>query len=220
MTLELHGFAQSTCVKRVQITLQELDVPYKFVTVDWAKGETKTPEWLEKQPFGQVPYLVDGEFILFESRAIARYIAAKYQKPGGKVLLPSVSDVERWAKFEQAASIEVADFDPYVSGYNIEKIFKPAVGVAGDDTVASTHFENMSKKLDGYERILTKTKWLAGDEITLADLFHLPHATLLPQDDTNPLLDPKRPHVFNWWKELTALPSWQAVRWDATSTTH
>jgi len=118
--------------------------------------------------------------------------------------------------FEQVASIEVSDFDPYASGWAIEKIFKPARGLQSDDTAAVTYLDTLRTKLDGCERILTKTKWLAGDDITLADIFHLPYGTLLPQDDTNPLLDPKRPHVFNWWKELIALPSWKAVRWDST----
>jgi glutathione S-transferase len=39
----------------------------------------------------------------------------------------------------------------------------------------------LGKKLDVYEQILSKQKYLAGDEVTLADLFHLPYAELLPK---------------------------------------
>jgi glutathione S-transferase len=45
------------------------DVPLVNVT-DFS--EVKTPQWLEKQPFGQMPYLEDGDFVVFESRAIAK----------------------------------------------------------------------------------------------------------------------------------------------------
>jgi glutathione S-transferase len=50
------------------------------------QGEHKSPAFLEKQPFGQVPYLDDDGFILFESRAMARYIAMKY---GNGQFIPS-----------------------------------------------------------------------------------------------------------------------------------
>jgi len=208
MVLELHGVAKSTCTRRVLTVLKELDVPYKLITVDWSAGETQTPSYLQNQPFGQVPYLVDGDFVLFESRAIARYIAAKHQKE--KILFPPSSDVQKWAIFEQASSVEMADFDPSASGYAVEKVFKPLRGLKGDDAVAAAHLETLSKKLDGYERILSKHKYLAGDELTIADLFHLPYGSMLPEG-LNPLLDEKRPHVFKWWKELTALPSWKAA---------
>lgn len=74
-------------------------------------------------PFPQI----DGEFELFESRAIARYIVAKY---GNGKLLPfavpgDAASIERAAKFEQAASIESANFDPFASAITKEKIFKP-----------------------------------------------------------------------------------------------
>lgn len=48
----------STCVRRVAVVLREKDVPYELVPVDLMKGEHKSPAFLEKQPFGQVPYIV------------------------------------------------------------------------------------------------------------------------------------------------------------------
>lgn len=59
-------------------------------------------------------------FQLFESRAISRYLAEKY---GNGKLLPT--DLKGKALFEQAASIEQAQFDPYASGLSVEKVFKP-----------------------------------------------------------------------------------------------
>lgn len=124
MVLKLHGIAQSTCTRRVATILKEKNVPYELVPVDFAKGEHKSAEYLKKQPFGQVPYLDDDGFIVFESRAIGRYIAAKYRDQGTP-LLPDPSDLKATALFEQAASIETSDFDPYASGIAAEKVFKP-----------------------------------------------------------------------------------------------
>jgi hypothetical protein len=58
MVLTLYGNPQSTCTKRVATVFQEKQVPFKFVSIDFAKGEHKAPEFVAKQPFGQVPYLV------------------------------------------------------------------------------------------------------------------------------------------------------------------
>lgn len=57
MVLKLYGSAVSTCTRRVAVVLKEKEVPYEFIPVDFTKGENKTPEYLSKQPFGQVPYI-------------------------------------------------------------------------------------------------------------------------------------------------------------------
>ena len=93
MVLTLVGFAASTCTRRVKTVLEEKGVPYEFKVVDGSKGEHKTEAFLQKQPFGQVPYIDDDGFILYESRAIARYIAAKYRNQGTP-LIPDPSDLK------------------------------------------------------------------------------------------------------------------------------
>jgi len=58
MVLKLFGSAMSTCTRRVGIVLHEKQIPFEFHSIDFAKAEHKSPEYIEKQPFGQVPYLV------------------------------------------------------------------------------------------------------------------------------------------------------------------
>ena len=72
----------------------------------------------------------DGNFIIYESRAISRYIAAKYASRGTSGLIPHPSNLQAWAKFEEAASIEQNNFDPFASGIASEKVFKPYVTFA------------------------------------------------------------------------------------------
>ena len=73
MVLKLYGNPISTCTKRVAVVLHEKRVPFEFVVVDLMKNEQKAPAFVARQPFGKVPYIDDGGFVLFESRAIARY---------------------------------------------------------------------------------------------------------------------------------------------------
>ena len=58
MVLKLFGDPLSTCTLSVAIVFHEKQVPFEFHSIDFAKGEHKSPEYLRKQPFGQVPYLV------------------------------------------------------------------------------------------------------------------------------------------------------------------
>ena len=60
MVLTLYGHPLATCTQRVATVLLEKQVPFKFVVVDITTGEHKSPAYLEKQPFGQVPYIVSG----------------------------------------------------------------------------------------------------------------------------------------------------------------
>lgn len=69
------GHPHSTCTARVLLTLAEKKhEDFELYTVNFAELENKSPGYLLKQPFGQIPVLEHGDFVLYESRAIARYI--------------------------------------------------------------------------------------------------------------------------------------------------
>jgi glutathione S-transferase len=55
----------------------ELGIPYQAVSVDFSKGEHRSEQYLRINPMGQVPALVDGDFTLAESMAIASYLIDK-----------------------------------------------------------------------------------------------------------------------------------------------
>lgn len=207
MVLTLYGNPQSTCTKRVAVVLHEKQVPFKFVAIDFAKGEHKSPAFLEKQPFGQVPYLDDDGHILYESRAIARYIAEKYADQGTP-LIPT--DLKAKSLFEQAASSEQSNFDFFASQAAYENLFKPYRGLTPNKERFDELIAGFEPKLDVYDKILSKQKYVAGDEITLADLFHIPYAVLLPVAGSNAI--EARPNVARWLKDLTDRPSWQAIK--------
>jgi glutathione S-transferase len=209
MAITLYASPVSTCSKRVAQILHEKKVPFTFVPIDLGKGDHKKPEFLAKQPFGQVPYLDDDGFTVFESRAIARYIAAKFADQGTP-LIPT--NLQAIAKFEQAASIETSNFDAYASRAVFEGVFKKHIVGAANEEGAKDWVNQLSPKLDVYEKLLSKQKYLAGDELTLIDLFHLPYGSMLPLLGHDSLDNPARPHVAKWFKELQERPSWLAVK--------
>lgn len=207
MVFKLYGVAFSTCTKRVAIVLHEKNVPFQFHPIDFASGQHKSPEFLKYQPFGQVPYIDDDGFVLYESRAICRYIAEKYAGQG-TALIPT--ELKAKAIFEQAASVEKDNFDALAAKALYEKLVKPMHGLKTNQETFDELIGNLDKRLDVYDQILSKQKYVAGEEVTLADLFHIPCGARLPAAGSN-ILDTK-PNVARWWKDISSRPSWIAVK--------
>ncbi|KAG6820933.1 hypothetical protein H0H93_009169 [Arthromyces matolae] len=208
MVLKLYGYPVSTSTQRVAIVLIEKQVPFELVVVDLNKGEHKTPAHLEKQPFGQIPYIDDDGFILYESRAICRYIAIKYATQGTK-LLPT-GGLKEIAIFEQAASSEESDFDAIVGPAIFENVYKNFLGETPDPKIFKELINKLDGKLEAYDKILSKQKYLTGDEVTLADLYHISNGVMLSQAGSDIIYS--KPNVARWFKELTSRPSWEAVK--------
>jgi hypothetical protein len=95
---------------------------------------------------------------MYESRAIGRYLTTL---GSGPELIPT--EPKARAKFEQAASVEYAQFDPIASGIIFEKIIKQYIGLTTNEEHAKALITQLETKLDGYEAILSKQKYLAGD---------------------------------------------------------
>ena len=101
MVLKLHGVARSTCTQRVLTVLHEKGITdFELITVDFQKAEHKKEPHLSLQPFGKIPVLDDDGFILFESRAICKYLAEKYENQGTP-LIPKRGDLKAYGLFEQ-----------------------------------------------------------------------------------------------------------------------
>ncbi|KAF5349755.1 hypothetical protein D9758_010192 [Tetrapyrgos nigripes] len=211
MVLKLYGSPVASCTLRVAVVLYEKKIPFELYPIDLQKGEHKVPTYLEKQPFGQVPLLDDDGFVVFESRAICRYLEAKYPNQGPK-LVPASSDLKATALFEQAASIETANFDSFAGKVAVEGYIKPQFfNLPKNQVVYDEAAKTLSAKLDAYEKILSRQKYLAGDELTLADLYHLPFGTNVAAAGCD-LLTSKGPNVTRWWKDISSRESWTAVK--------
>jgi len=209
MVLKLYGSPNSSCSKRVFMVMKEKGLEYELVPIDLMQGQHKAPEYMEKQPFGQVPYLDDDGFIVYESRAICRYLALKYADQG-EPLIPSQTDLKALAIFEQAASVELCNFEAYAAKLVGEIVFKPYYGLTPNQEVAATLKSELSKRLDVYEKILSKQPYATGDKFTLVDIFHIPYGNMLGQAGAGELI-PERPNVKAWWDRITGRDSWKYV---------
>ncbi|WP_338043216.1 glutathione S-transferase N-terminal domain-containing protein [Okeania hirsuta] len=72
--LKLYGGARSRA-SIILWYLEEIEADYEFITLDMQSGEHLKSDFLEINPMGKVPAIVDGEFKLWESGAILLYVA-------------------------------------------------------------------------------------------------------------------------------------------------
>jgi len=182
MVVKLYGNYPSSATVRAALVLIEKQVPFELVKVQLREGEHKRPEYIAKyNPFGQIPALEDEDgTIVYESRAIGRYVALKYATQGTP-LLPDPADIKAVTVFETGAIVEAFQFDPAAYPAARELVYFPSLGFAHKPDVGNAALETLKVKLKGYNIILEKQKYIAGDILTLIDLFHLPHITALTE---------------------------------------
>ncbi|KAJ3277337.1 hypothetical protein HDU76_010418 [Blyttiomyces sp. JEL0837] len=176
-----------------------------------AKGEHKGAAHLARQPFGQIPALEDTEngVQMFESRAIARYIAEKYKDQGTDLLV--LKDIKKKATVETWMSVEQANFDAWASRIVWELILKKFRGLETDPAAVELAKTKLIDSLNVYEAQLSTRQYVAGDSYTLADLFHIPYGSKLFAAGHGDLIT-SRPHVKAWFERITARDSWTAVK--------
>ncbi|WOK98832.1 glutathione S-transferase PARB-like [Canna indica] len=209
-TVTVYGPPLSTAVSRVLACLIEKDVDFKLVSVDMSKGQHKSPDFLKLQPFGQVPAFQDEHTSLFESRAICRYICDKYADRGQSLLgRKGGGPVER-ARIEQWLEAEGQSFNPPSSTLVFQLAFAPRMGLPQDPAAIELNEGKLGKVLDVYDRRLEESRFLAGDEFSLADLSHLPNGHYLTVAGKGEIFA-SRKNVARWWEEISTRPSWKKV---------
>ncbi|CAH9079184.1 unnamed protein product [Cuscuta europaea] len=207
MVLKVYGVVFSPPVLKVIACLKEKELDYEFVSLDFQAGELKKQPFLSLNPFGKMPVIQDGDFTLFESRAITQYIAHTYVS--GSQLVPK--DHKAMATMSVWMEVEAHEFDAVAYKLNFELIVKPMLGKVTDDGAATKHEEALAKVLDVYEKRLQVSKFLAGDCFTLVDLHHTPLVNYLMASKCKALFE-ARPHVDAWVRNILTRPAWLKVQ--------
>ncbi|XP_022759980.1 glutathione S-transferase F11-like [Durio zibethinus] len=200
MVVKVYGPLRAACPQRVMACLLEKDVEFEIVHVDLDAGEHKRPDFLLRQPFGQVPAIEDDDLKLFESRAIMRYYAAKYEDRGPNLLGNSL---EERAVVDQWIEVEAHNFNDLVYNLVLQLVILPRMGKHGDLALVHSCEQKLGKVFDIYEQRLSYSNYLAGDSFTLADLTHLPGIRYLVNDAGMGHLVAQRKHVKPWWEAIS-----------------
>lgn len=176
---------------RIELMLSLLGLPVEFVEVDLPAGEHKQPEFLALNAFGEVPVIRDGALTLADSNAILVYLAAKYGKGEWTSKDPAqAAAVQRWLS---AAAGPLA-FGPATA--RVIQLFNKPDNPA--EAIARAHalFAVMEQQLGA-------TRFLVGDQSTLADIAHYSYAAHAPEGSVS--LE-AYPNIRAWLARVEALP--------------
>jgi len=200
--MKLYFNPLSPNVRRVRLTAAVLGIELAEKLLDFSKGEHKNPEYLALNPNGAVPTLVDGDFVLTESRSIMQYLASKKPESG---LLPrdeaARADVTRWQFWD------ASHFSPQLGTFAFEKLIKGMVGLGEPDVAklneALTNFRRFAAVLN---QRLEGRQYVVGNGLTLADLT-LASSLMYAKQTEVPVAE--FPNVERWFARITALDGWK-----------
>ncbi len=191
--LKIYGSDLSSPANKVRFVANSLGLKYEYVKVNLREGEHMKPEYKKVHPANKIPAIDDDGFNLFESNAIIRYLADKNKSP----LYPKDSKaraiVEQWLDF---GSMHVG---LALSKVVYNRLFAPMRGVPVDENSLKEGISFLERFLPVVDEQLSKQKYLAGDEMTLADINLL--ALLDPAEAANIDLS-KYKNVAKWRSAL------------------
>ena len=165
----LYTYFRSSCSYRVRIALHYKGLEFESRTVNLKDGHQRQNEFLEVNPQGFVPYLVDGESKISQSMAILEYLEEVYPK---HPLLPSDSGGR--AQVRSIAQQIASDIQP-IQNLRVLKHVTGELGLSQETRMGWGHhfirsgFESLEKNLEN-----TAGDYCFGNTLSLADLCLVP----------------------------------------------
>ena len=190
-TLKLHDLEPSGNCYKVRLFCSLLGLPLEIVPVDFMAGAHKKSPVIDKNPFGQLPVLKDGDVTLRDSQAILVYLARKY---GGETWLPT--DAVSMAKVVEWLTVAGNEIARGPGDARLHDKFSVKLDVA-------LAREKAARILGLIEAHLKSNAWLALGRPTIADIACMPYIALGHEGGVH-LND--YPSIRAWIDRIKALP--------------
>ncbi|MCB1465532.1 MAG: glutathione S-transferase family protein [Nitratireductor sp.] len=199
--MKLHNANLSPNALRVRAVIFELGLDVEIVDVDLRGGGNKTPDYLAMNPNGKVPVLEDGDFVVWESRAINAYLASLNPEAG---LYPD--DARKRALIDQWSYWQAIHLGPAIQRIAFERLLKPMFGMGeADETVIEQQMKELAQLLPVLDAALAGKDWVCGDlsvaDFALASVFVYRAPSRLSLD--------AYPNIAAWLARMEARPAWQ-----------
>jgi glutathione S-transferase len=190
--IKIWGRTDSSNVQKVLWCCGELGL--QFERLDWGGkfGGNKDPEYAAMNPNGLVPTIKDGDFVLWESNSIMRYLNAKY---GNGQLLPAspegMAGANRWMDWQLSA------FNPV-----IVPLFFATIRTPPENRDAEAIKNALDKAVRAWQVVedhLAKNRFIGGEEFSLGDI---PLGVWAHRWFNLPIQRPNQPNIQRWYEAL------------------
>lgn len=189
--IRVYGTGLSGHTHRVLLFLSLLGLPYKLIKVDLAGGAHKRPEFLAKNPYGQVPVIEDGNVVLYDSNAILVYLAIKYDDGAWLPRDPlGAATVQRWLCLAAGHIFNGPATARMITVYGAKLDHERA------KAISTSLFKVMDAELRGRQFVLGKAP-------TLADVAAYTYIAHAPEGGVS--LEPY-PNIRAWLQQVEELP--------------
>jgi glutathione S-transferase len=191
--IKLYQASLSGHSHRVRLFLSLLGLPFETIEIDLRAGQHRSPGFLARNAFGQVPVIEDGEVVVADSNAILVYLNERH-----------ASDPARWSPREPLAAARVQRWfsvaaGPLAAGPCAARV----IAVFGLPKDASALVAASHALLAVMEAELGREQFLAGSSATLADIANYTYVAHAPEGGVS-LQD--YPRVREWLARIEALP--------------
>jgi glutathione S-transferase len=190
--LKVWGRNTSSNVQKVMWAIGELSLEHERFDIGGAFGKNKEPAYLAMNPNGLVPTLQDGDFILWESNTIVRYLAREY---GAGTLEPT--DAKARARASQWMDWQISVVAPAIGPAFWGLIRTPPE--KRDPAVIAASQAKTTEAMKMLDTQLGRTKFVAGEKFSMGDI---PLGIMVYRFRQ---LVPERPPLANldrWYKAL------------------
>jgi glutathione S-transferase len=204
--LTLYSMQRSGNSYKVRLALARLGIPYRLVEVDILKGESRTPEFLAKNPSGHVPLLevASGRY-LAESNAILWYLA------GNTELAPA-------DRIERAEALQWMFFEQHSLEPNIGAAYFWLALIKGGRDLQRHALEDWME--NGYAALGVMEKHLAAHRFFVAGRYSIADIALYAYTHLAELCDfdlTRYPAIRAWLARVAAEPGHVAIDWQPVS---
>jgi glutathione S-transferase len=205
----VHTIPGSPCARAVLAALIEKGASFSIAAL--TPGMHKREPHLSRQPFGRIPVLEHGTFVLYETQAILRYLdrilptpALTPAEPKAAARMDQIMGISDWYLFQGVSSV-----------IGFQRIVGPRLlGLTPDETAIAAVLPKAQVVFNELARLLGEKPYLASNELTLADLMVAPHVDFIAQTPEWPALTRDLPHLVAWLARMNARKSSQETTWE------
>lgn len=198
--VSLYGARYSVYVRAVRMALESKGVSYDLVPIDIFSGGEDLDAYRQLHPFGRIPALRHGDFILYETAAINRYVDEAFLGPA---LQPA--QAENRARMTQIMSMtDSYAYRPLVWDVYVERVSNPQEGKPPDEALIAAALPKARVYLKALHYLMGRQAFLADETPTLADFHAAPvFGYFLEAADGRDLMA-EFPRVAQWWSRISA----------------
>ena len=199
MTVQLHGYHYSVYAWIARLAMHAKGIGYEWVEINpFAKDVP--PEYLAMHPFGRVPTLVNGDFVLFETSAITGYIDEAFPGPPLQPFKP-----EDRARASQIISVvDSYAYWPLVRQVFSHGVFRPRLGHPADPIEYQRGLESAPLVLRALDQLATGGGFLVADSLSLADIHLAPMVAYFTSDRNGEALLRQYDRLSAWWSVMSS----------------